>query len=636
MRRIVVALIGLFLASAPAHAQYIQQTGTVTPGHLSSWALSNILQDAGTATAGKINSLGIYGNGGTPFCLTNSSTPGPFTGSYSQLCAGISASAAYFNLQGYGGATALPLQFNINGVTAFTITGSGPSLPLTSSYIFVGNASNLSAAVPVSGDATMANTGALTVAKVNGVSPGTLYPLNYDANFTSAGGNLMLASVASGNVLGNNGVGSNEPTSTTVTSLLDRNFSSTQGSVLYRSGTGWAALTPGTSGQVLQTGGAGANPAWASIAGTGTVTSITAGKNLNGGTITSSGTISLSDTPALGTNGTTAGTLGLANGSASGATVTMQNPSATVAYNFNLPATAGTSGQVLTSAAGGTSPMTWTPVTTTAAANSIVKTGAGGTIDPSLISTAVPAIGANLNGQMSIPAASATGTFTATQVTVATTVGGSYYGLATYSQSINLATTGAGGMDTGTAPISGFISLYAIYGTGGTSILACAVATSSGAVYGGANMPAGYTYSALLAIVPTDASSHMKAGLLLGRKWMYQTYATIFTGNAAITTLTTQSISAGVPAAAKTASLLGATTAASTVLQFYASGDATGTGGSAVYILGVGTSNAIGGVTGIYSAYITKDIPLITAQTVFILLQSNGSANNLYVTDYTF
>lgn len=38
----------------------------------------------------------------------------------------------------------------------------------------------------------------------------------------------------------------------------------TQGQVLYRGASTWAALATGTAGQVLTTGGAGANPSWAS------------------------------------------------------------------------------------------------------------------------------------------------------------------------------------------------------------------------------------------------------------------------------------------------------------------------------------------------------------------------------------
>ena len=47
-----------------------------------------------------------------------------------------------------------------------------------------------------------------------------------------------------------------------------------------------------------------------------------------------------------------------------GGIVTMQNPSATANYNFNLPATAGNSGDLLTSGGGGSSPETWTSVGT--------------------------------------------------------------------------------------------------------------------------------------------------------------------------------------------------------------------------------------------------------------------------------
>lgn len=82
---------------------------------------------------------------------------------------------------------------------------------------------------------------------------------------------------------------------TTLSSALDTEFSSTQGSVLYRSATGWVALAPGTAGQFLTTQGTGANPNWSSGgAGTGTVTSVTCGTGLSGGTITASGTCALS------------------------------------------------------------------------------------------------------------------------------------------------------------------------------------------------------------------------------------------------------------------------------------------------------------------------------------------------------
>jgi hypothetical protein len=66
-----------------------------------------------------------------------------------------------------------------------------------------------------------------------------------------------------------------------------------QGDILYRSATGWTALAPGSSGQVLQTQGAAANPQWFTVTGVGTVTSVATNNGLTGGTITGAGTIGL-------------------------------------------------------------------------------------------------------------------------------------------------------------------------------------------------------------------------------------------------------------------------------------------------------------------------------------------------------
>ena len=85
-------------------------------------------------------------------------------------------------------------------------------------------------------------------------------------------------------------------------------------------------------------------------------------------------------TPTLGSSGGTTGVLNFA--SAAGSSVTaIQNLSGTTSFNFNLPATAGSSGQVLTSAGGGSSVMTWSspfvnPMTT---GGDIIYGGTSGT-----------------------------------------------------------------------------------------------------------------------------------------------------------------------------------------------------------------------------------------------------------------
>jgi hypothetical protein len=129
--------------------------------------------------------------------------------------------------------------------------------------------------------------------------------------------------------------------------------------------------------------------------------------------------------------------------------------------------------------------------------------------------------GTAVNAKMTVATASASSTFTADEVVVKSALGGLAWLLSGFSKTINLATTGAGGMDVGTAPANSYVALYAIYNpiTGASSILAVnATASAAPLVYGGANMPAGYTASALLTVVPTNASSQFKVCAVRGRE----------------------------------------------------------------------------------------------------------------------
>jgi hypothetical protein len=126
-----------------------------------------------------------------------------------------------------------------------------------------------------------------------------------------------------------------------------------------------------------------------------------------------------------------------------------------------------------------------------------------------------PVVGTVRNLSMSVTAASATATLTADEIIVETALAGIPFKLASFSKTINLATTGAGGMDTGTAPASGAVAIYAIYNpTTATSALLATNTTSSVAanVYGGANMPAGYTASALVSVWLTTPASLLQIG----------------------------------------------------------------------------------------------------------------------------
>ncbi|HHH0533166.1 TPA: hypothetical protein ACPZN2_003953 [Yersinia enterocolitica] len=146
----------------------------------------------------------------------------------------------------------------------------------------------------------------------------------------------------------------------------------------------------------------------------------------------------------------------------------------------------------------------WTPVLTTK--NGLGNLGLG---DVAHLPQLTGVIGTSRNAKMSVTAASSTATFTADELIVQTALGGLQYKLSSFSKTINLATTGVGGMDTGTVPANGFVALYAIYNpTTQISALLAVNASSVVApeVYGGSNMPAGYTASALVSVLPTSSS----------------------------------------------------------------------------------------------------------------------------------
>lgn len=64
-----------------------------------------------------------------------------------------------------------------------------------------------------------------------------------------------------GNTDGNFALAASSSISPSIQTLLD-GISTTQGSILYRGASAWAALGPGTSGRVLSTNGTGADPSW--------------------------------------------------------------------------------------------------------------------------------------------------------------------------------------------------------------------------------------------------------------------------------------------------------------------------------------------------------------------------------------
>lgn len=107
------------------------------------------------------------------------------------------------------------------------------------------------------------------------------------------------------------------------------------------------------------------------------------------GNIAGSSLISNGGSIVAGINGSNGAAIALANGGVGGAFAVIKNPSTTVTYNFNLPATAGTAGDVSLSGGGVAAPNTWlTPGNLTSANDTNVTITLGGTPTAALLRAA--------------------------------------------------------------------------------------------------------------------------------------------------------------------------------------------------------------------------------------------------------
>jgi hypothetical protein len=245
-------------------------------------------------------------------------------------------------------------------------------------------------------------------------------------------------------------------------------------------------------------------------------------------------------------------------------------------------------------------------------------------------------VGQSRNLSMNVATAAATATLTADEIVVGTSLGGHKYVLGSFSKTINLATTGAGGMDTGTAPVSGYVALYAIYNpTTQISALLATNATSVVApnVYGGANMPSGYTASALVSVVRTNSSGQF-VPFCQNDRLVSVAVLNILNSTASQPGYTALSIAAAVPKNAKTWSGTGSANCnanGSTINSLNLSADLTNEIGNMVISNSAAVLNQ-----GNFAPI--SNFPIMTPQTVcYKNLSSTGTPISiLSVSGYTF
>ena len=217
-------------------------------------------------------------------------------------------------------------------------------------------------------------------------------------------------------------------------------------------------------------------------------------------------------------------------------------------------------------------------------------------------------------------ASTTTATWTACELVVKTALGGTGYLLPSYSQTLNVATTGAGGMDTGSAPTSNWLYVYAIAKADGTQSILGTTSGTGAAIYPGANMPSGYVASALISALRMDGSAHFTTFGQFGTTVCFPGASAVSGGTA--TSYTSVDISSLVPPPAKWWGGNIYTSGTSTTTSV--AGDGSGTGGFSINQSGTVNISAPCG-----------PVPIITAQRLYYSV-SAGSSGNVGISSFTF
>ena len=261
---------------------------------------------------------------------------------------------------------------------------------------------------------------------------------------------------------------------------------------------------------------------------------------------------------------------------------------------------------------------------------------AGLTVDGSSmvqLLTAVRQLSAGVVGSRGLTAQMAAAgtslTINGVETVMKSALGGLAYLDASWSDTINTGTVGAGGMDIGTAPNNGFLAVYRIYNpTTKVKKLLGTNATSAAApeVYAGGYMPSGYAASALVSVWPTNGSGQFVIGNQDDRvisipPAQVLSAATIYAAGS------TLSIAGAVPKNAKSISgSLIATSSAASNMNLLVSGGVQRTGEQGVTFNATSTGCAYSGVR------------LVSPQTIGLLTSSTAGTPNfaIYVSSYGF
>ncbi|WP_124836008.1 hypothetical protein [Burkholderia glumae] len=226
-------------------------------------------------------------------------------------------------------------------------------------------------------------------------------------------------------------------------------------------------------------------------------------------------------------------------------------------------------------------------------------------------------VGSMRNLAMAIATASASATLTADEVVVETALGGVRYCVANVNKTINLATTGPGGMDAGSAPASGFVGIYLIYAPATQTSALLATNTTNvlaPSIYSG-TLPSGYTASALVSVWTTTSSGQFVVGKQIDRDIAVFNVGVLSTSiaNSGISSFSTTSF----PKNARKC-------------KFYSSftTSAAGTANATIYADSIGTDQSTVGITTSGAGGIagTSEVLITVPQNIFYSLTNSGGS----------
>lgn len=197
---------------------------------------------------------------------------------------------------------------------------------------------------------------------------------------------------------------------------------------------------------------------------------------------------------------------------------------------------------------------------------------------------------------------------------------------------VNLATTGADGLDAGALAANKLYRTYLLYKIADGTIHTLSTLDTNTAP---SPTPAGFTLLSVIAYCLTDGNAKILPFTQYDRRFCFDVPLNIVSGVTFASSLTSQSISAAVPSAARTASgLIGASLTNGTGSHYIAS-DANGLDAQAAAFTATGSSTTTFGFT---MAAAFRDLMMATAQTVFIMVSGGGitNAGRLSITGFSF